>query len=216
MYSATRALGGFGDSAKQALPALAELLTNGNPQIVLYAATTLAIIGDPGKQAIPVIVELLTYSAPSQQAEAVVNGVRSGAASALERMGSEATAAVPSLIQLLADSDKVVRGRSAIALWKIAGRTDGAEVMAANIWPPGIFSSGSSVDLEDQLNALAEMGPAAKAAVPSLHKLCRFNDQVTGPRAFATLKKIDPEAAATVRPLPGWESPSWLPPPAVP
>lgn len=237
VQTAVGTLGLIGDPAREAIPAITELLTNADAGIVASVTAALGAFGDPAKQAIPAIVKLLTYSAPSQQTEAEMNkfgganpeagtakisrererltrNVRIEAARALERMGAEAAVAVPALIQMLTDADKDVRGRSAIALWKIAGRTDGAAEMAANIWPPRNLLGGSeSAAWEDQLNMLAEMGPAAKAAVPNLQKLCRFVNPDIGPRALAILKKIDPEAAAKVRPLPSWESPSWPPPP---
>jgi RNA polymerase sigma factor (sigma-70 family) len=211
VQSAVGTLATIGDSAKQAIPAIAELLTNGDAGIVLSATGALGAFGDPAKQTIPAIVELLTYSVPSQQAERLTRNVRIEAARALERMGSEAAVAVPSLIQMLADSDKDVRGRSTIALWKIAGRTDGAAVVAADLYPPWF----EDTNWEDLLNALAEMGPAAKAAVPNLQKLCRFVNPDIAPRALAILKKIDPEAAAKVRLLPSQEGTN-SPPPAVP
>jgi hypothetical protein len=84
-------------------------------------------------------------------------------------------------------------------------------VVAADLYPPWF----EDTNWEDLLNALAEMGPAAKAAVPNLQKLCRFVNPDIAPRALAILKKIDPEAAAKVRLLPSQEGTN-SPPPAVP
>ena len=220
--SAVATLSTIGDPAQGAIPAIAELLVSGDARTVQSATAALGAFGDSAKQAIPAMVQLLDYSPPSQPAEAepqplpgasreagakglekarqrLANEVRKGAAKALELMGSEAVAAVPALIQKLADADKDVRGRFAVALWKIAGRTDGVAVMAANIWPPKYPGSSDSADWEDQLNALAEMGPAAKVAVPNLLRLCRHQQTPPiAPRALEILRDIDPETAAKV------------------
>jgi hypothetical protein len=131
----------------------------------------------------------------------VVENIRRAAAKSLELMGADAANSVPIFTQMLSDTNKEIRGRAAVALWKIAKRTDGLSVMATNIWPPLLPGSSDPgrVVWEDQLNVLAEMGPAAKAAVPNLLRLCNHRQTPPiAPRALEILRKIDPEVAAGV------------------
>jgi HEAT repeat protein len=85
-----------------------------------------------------------------------------------------------------------------MALWKVAGRTEGATVLSEAIHPPRL----DDPSWHERLAALGEMGPAAKETVANLERLCSWGNQEIREPALAALQEIDPEAAAKVRPLP--------------
>jgi RNA polymerase sigma factor (sigma-70 family) len=206
---------GDAEAVSISVPDLVNLL-NGDAQMRMNAANTLGEMGDYAKDAIPALVELLTYSATPEEAEAEIKTtrqsdqpidpdllktrmndmtrwVKTAGIDALRDIGAEA--AIPQIETMLNDSDQKVRADAGIALWKIAGRTDGASALAGMIYPP----NQSDNLWGESLKTLAAMGPDAKAAVPALQKLCNFVNKGIYEPALAALQKIDPEAAANVR-----------------
>lgn len=199
-----------------AVPDLVGLLQSKDIELRTHAARVLGSLGSCANDAVPALTELLTYSATPEEGrgaaervsgddrldETVVKDrmttstqrVKSSAAEALGHLGPQAEAAIPQLTTLLGDSDKEVRVRAAVALWRISGHTDGVQVLAENV-----SSKFMDPTWHQQLEVLGEMGPTAKAAIPALQYLCRFaNPEIREP-ALTTLSKIAPEMAASQR-----------------
>lgn len=87
-----------------------------------------------------------------------------------------------------------MRASAGIALWKIAGRTDGVAALAGNL------AVNNLVSMNKALATLGEMGSAASPALGAVQHLCKFvNPEIREP-AMATLRKIDPETAGSIAP----------------
>src|SRR5262249_10239007 len=68
------------------------------------------------------------------------------------------------------------------------------------VWVSGLIEAlrhDHSVIRAGAADALAQLGPAAKAAVPSLEKTAKDKAKLVREAASAALKQIDPEAAKT-------------------
>ena len=106
---AVRALGKMGVAAKEAIPALTELLRDREKEenIRLQAAGALGKMGPEAKAAIPALTELLRHE------DGAVGLV---AASILGKMGLQAEATIPTLMEFLRDKEWGVRTAAATAL----------------------------------------------------------------------------------------------------
>ncbi|HYG35449.1 MAG TPA: HEAT repeat domain-containing protein, partial [Clostridia bacterium] len=201
-----------------AIPDLINMLQDKDIELRAAAASTLSDMGSFAKDAIPELVEMLRYSASPEDAYSVLerNGrsgseisearlqgemerlnrcVRSSAAETLESMGQDAESAVPHLSELLSAGDRNVRTAAAMALWRIAGRTDVAPLLVDNIYPP----RPGDPSWEKPIQLLGEMGPAATCSLPTLLRLCKFITPEVREPALAALTKIDPEAATAIK-----------------
>jgi HEAT repeat protein len=132
--------------------------------------------------------------------------IRSGAALALARHGSEAAAAEPELADLLADEGTPVRAAAAIALWHVSGRVGTTVPLIAaglasqdptarqeskeffeqrgpkDAWAaPALGKLASAGNPKDDrlvaLRILAQIGPAASAASPALLECLKDEDE---------------------------------------
>jgi RNA polymerase sigma factor (sigma-70 family) len=197
--------------ASEILREYVEMLNDPNFTLRGTAARSLGSMGSYSKDAVPALTDLLSYSAQREDAAAqlrldgrtdteigedrinqkmasLTRAVRISGAEALQGIGPEASSAIPMLELLLRDADKDVRAAVAIALWKIAGRTDGITAIIESLSP------GSS-RMYEGLDALGEMGPAAGQAIGAVTHLTRFvNPEIRDP-AVAALNKIVPAAA---------------------
>ena len=106
----------------------------------------------------------------------------------LARVGPDASAAVPELVKLLAESDPKVRNEALFTLAAIGPKADSA------VGP--ITEALADKDREVMLSAgyaLGKIGPAAKPAAPQLVKLASAEDELVRLTAVSTLLKIDPQ-----------------------
>lgn len=155
------ALGKMGSSAKAAVPELIIKLKDGKETEKARAAAVLAAIGPGAVIAIPVLIESLQRTEPN---------LKENAAEALGKIGLAARAAIPELRKSLGDRPWV-RVNSALALWEIAGSTEGVPVLIA-----GLQGDDSWIK-ELSLRKLVEIGPpAAASAVPDIRKLLSDKD----------------------------------------
>src|SRR4051812_48325445 len=90
---------------------------------------------------------------------------REDAALTLGALGSKAKAAVPELTTLLTDPSDETREAAAIALWRIERSTEVVPVLVDRLESARDYQTCLRV-----MKVLAEMGPQAKAAVPSLRR----------------------------------------------
>jgi hypothetical protein len=148
------------------------------------ATWALGKIGLDAKAAVPPLIET-----------AKMDREHGLAAEALGRIGAEAKAAVPILVMLLDQSSAQARIRIALAHWRITGH----EETAVKVLTASLTDEQSAVRCA-AADALGEMGPKAKAAVPALIAMTkkktgddRFLDREGARQA---LRKIDPPQAA--------------------
>src|SRR5262249_563738 len=122
------------------------------------AAKSLVHVGTTGsdawRAAVPVLVEGLTQDDEKARLEA---------SEKLHVIGSDAKAAIPALKKLLTDKKRAGRVEGALALGAIAAKGAADSV-------PALIEGLNSSDLQAirSAQALAELGPVAKDAVPEL------------------------------------------------
>jgi hypothetical protein len=114
----------------------------------------------------------------------------SDVASILYRVGPNVTAALPALIRALGDADLGARRRFTEKFW--ANKMDQKVLVSALA---EALRHEHAVIRAGAADALAQLGPAAKAAVPLLLELTKDKSKVAREAAAAALEKIDPEAA---------------------
>lgn len=207
--SALAMTGGF---AAAAVPALTDALSSTDEAMQQQAARALAAIGRPAEAAVPKLIGLLSSSR---------GGVRATAADALGQFGATGAAAVPNLAKLLKDSDDNVRREAVEALGRIGPAASSAvpDLVAALRDSQGAVTVHAAQALghmgpeaarpvaatlkDPQLRKLAllilaDLGPAAKGAVPDLVGLLTDKDVDIRREAQAALAQIGPGASAAI------------------
>jgi HEAT repeat protein len=198
--TATRALGKIGTNS---IPYLLQLYDNEKPDCwnLSTAVTTL------GPRGVPLVPRLIA------ELDSDKTGRATAAAIALGAIGQPASAAAPTLGLRTRDNDPIVRVRAAEALWQIAKDTNTVlPVMVGELdeWSKGAnaliqLTSDSQNESRQQVAArvLAEIGPAAQAAVPLLKTMQRstFEEQRTA--AGNALSRILHPQRSTLNPLVG-------------
>jgi HEAT repeat protein len=173
--------------ASGAVPGLVKLLEDMDQKPDVLVIQLLGRIGPDAKPAVAVLTKGLEHPEP---------GIRSRMAEALANIGPQAKDAVHSFEAALADEDDGVRVAAARALWFVQGDRSGAVpilAQALSIPPEG---KGSNVAMS-AAQALGEIGPAAKEAVPDLVKALGRDDYARGEAAQA-LGCIGPSAEAAI------------------
>jgi hypothetical protein len=174
------ALTGFvilGSNAAPAIPALTKIAGDPAGPGSVFARRALCSMGAP---AVPALTNLLATASPQAKDEIRI---------AFARMGADAQAAIPTLIQDLADSDRVVAGRSAWMLGRIG--------LEPQLVVPALMRA-----LEDRRDsvrqsavfALRNYGDAARPAVPKLQDLLGDDAPLVQREARETLQAITTEA----------------------
>jgi HEAT repeat protein len=176
--AAANAIQSFGPDAAPAVPALLKLLEDRSANYRNQVVSILCELGPVAKSAVPALIKSLeqkTCRCPD------------GMASILGSIGPAAKDAVPTLTALLKHSEPGVRAVSAVALWKIARNPNLvpalAEALQQERWA------------EPAADALGEIGPQAKAALPALELANNYSELGISSAAWAAIKKIDPDAA---------------------
>lgn len=182
----------IGPEASFCWPAIQPLLTNSDPTIrMLAAAASAHITGNP-KIAIPVLVEGLEgriAGVPKSEISVdirqglpgLVTSGREAAAILLGELGSAARAAIPALEQCLEDTNEWVRLAAAQAVCRIGGDSKKAlPVLLAILDSQPAPSHGQSPSpnnygLIRTIEAIEEMGPAARPAIPALERVRTFS-----------------------------------------
>jgi HEAT repeat protein len=154
---ALRALCGFGPDAKIAIPEIrkalrAKLLKSHEKYELDSVAYLLGALPDLGTDAIPLLIEFLN-DVPSVEC-----------AGALATFGPVARDAIPELKKLAQHNDPEVRVAVANALWEIAKDSESITIYSELLSLNGDVASKS-------IEALAKIGPEAKAALPALKKV---------------------------------------------
>lgn len=177
------ALETFGPKAKAAIPTLVRALKNDEANGCFVAAALGAI--DAEGISTPVLIDALG----NEDCD-----MRRFAAFGLSRMGRKAGAAEKALRDGLRDRDLGARIAAARAYWSVSGKADEAVgalrsvLQAPHEWLVQMWAAG----------ALAEIGPAAKAAVPELIACLKSDARYVVSSSAEALGKIGPDAASAV------------------
>lgn len=181
---ATGALARIGSETPDAVPLgkLTDLLRHDDEGVREAASGTLSRMGAGAIPAVPVALELLKDPDP---------GIRADAAGLLGCIGADAETAVPALTALLEEEDFGVLYQAIYALGAFGAAAEPAVAILAKLTAheqAGVISA----------RTLAEIGPAAKAAVPALVE--RLQDERSWIRSSAAhgLGGIGPEAAVAI------------------
>jgi HEAT repeat protein len=183
---AVAALGGYGPEAQVAIPDLVALMKEpaGQGSDVGSAATgALMKVGPAG---MPALAEVLA----DKNAR-----TRALAAEALGNMGEPARSALPRLEGLLKDPDGNVRVVAALAVWKLdPGRA--ADTVA--VLTEGLKRKDKWSIRLDSVVKLAQMGQAAKQAIPALTDMLKDIHGDIRQGAARALAEMGPEARSAV------------------
>jgi HEAT repeat protein len=176
----------FGPDAKPAVPTLVGLLDDRSEPFRELVGDILCAIGPGCRDAVPTLVASLKDG--TARSPAVV-------AKVLGQIGPDAKEAVPELRKALRSDNPTVRCYAAHGLWRIERETRVVPVLAALL----MEKSGQMVI--PAAEALAEMGPDARAALPELRKAALSEKSFyVAHAARRAIEKIDPEEAKKIKP----------------
>jgi HEAT repeat protein len=181
---AVRALGQIRAEARQAVPALAELLKENDEDLRTAGAEVLGNLGDEAGEALPA---LLTASKCRDDSGKV-------ARQALDRIRKAPRSAAPALLPLLKDPEPYVRLKAIEALCEL--EEGDKECLAALL---ELVKRRDSKVRQHAARLLYRYGSAAKQAVPALMEVVR-NDADPQSRilAIGALGAIGPDAKAAI------------------
>jgi HEAT repeat protein len=214
--TATMVLGDFGPAAKDAVPALLELLKDSDPYLPPYAAFSLWQIAKHDR-AIPVLIEKARGSenGPDSEflgqigpeAKAAVSALTKAAADkdafragraieALGKIGAEAKSALP-VIRPFLKTDDLRKVAAAMALWQLERSPEAIPMLIQALHSHKYFdedTEGTHGDLVRwrAADALRDIGPDAKAAIPALRAALYDEDMTVRRAAAAAIQRIDP------------------------
>jgi HEAT repeat protein len=170
---ALQAIQKLGPQADEAVPALIALLKEaGQREDLEEAASALAAIGSEA------VIELTDCVKSSRKA------TRCFALRALQKIGPNAASAIPTVAGVLADADMTVRGLA----WKVLPQL-GPEAVKVLI---PLAKKGDTSTRCRAIDALGEMGPAAKAAIPALREAMKDVSKPVRIAAGRALTKVRP------------------------
>jgi hypothetical protein len=178
-----RAIAAFGKDAAPAVNEISPALADAAPEVRTAAARALAEVGDRAGSAAEALGKALSDSD---------QGVRESVALALREMPGSAVRALPALLVALQDPAPTVRMTVATAL----GRVQGAAAQTVPALAARLDAGESEVQVMRNIAyALGEIGPAARAAIPSLQRIQHLR-----------VKYIAAEAIAHIegKPVPTW------------
>ena len=179
-----RAIGAFGQDAGPGVKAMAEALTDPDPDTRAAAAWALSQMGAAGAPAIPALERAIVD---------VNSRVRSLSAVALRSMGPKAVDAIPALVQALSDPAAYVRAPAADAIGSIGSTAKAAvQPLIERLLAPG----EQVYVLRSVASALGNIGPDAAGALPALQQALKMHRVTyTAQEAILKIKK---------EPVPTW------------
>lgn len=220
---AASALGWFRKDGKTIVPPLVEALKDSESSVRASVAFSLGLMGAEAKPAVPLLIESLKGKAKGK--DLFDDLVRRNAARALGRITKGSDVAVAALVAALKDPGLEVPEFATLALGDIGPAAKDAiaplterlkddkksrlRILAAAslaridpkliktalpILLEGLHSPESAVR-SSAVDALGDLGPLSKAAVPDLLNLLKDKDASLRDRAGRALRRIDKEAA---------------------
>ncbi len=218
-----KALALFGPEAATATPTAIEILQSdrsplGHKQVMIEL---LGRIGSRHPDAIPTLIRTLKMKPPTEKAAARdVNTLRALAGESLAVIGSDATAAIPTLTRMIYDEHELVRRRTVEAIGAIgpaaavampslmetlifdesAAVRDAAEVSLSQLGPSVVepvtrLLSDSESDVRERAaGILARLGKAAQSSADELTNLLGDEDAAVRIRAAEALWSVERDA----------------------
>ena len=210
-WMAAEILGEIGPAASGSADALIAALADKDAHVRAVAASSLPAVNSPAQQAVPALIELY------RREPTVV------AARALSEYGADAEAAIPVLLDCLAnqDLDTELRWNAARTLGKIRERAvkavpvlveslqdeattvrEHAAEALGDIGPPAQAAAADLVRVlkdpaprvrRDAARSLGQIGPAAKSATPAIKELLKDPEAIVRDAAKTALKTLAPE-----------------------
>jgi HEAT repeat protein len=192
-----------------AVHGLVQALEDKQGIVRVYATIALGQIGITNRVAIPGLIKALLDNEQSKTGTGMV-AVRVNAAKVLGNMGSDAKLAVPALQKLMlappwssfTDLEEATKIQAALALWKIASDLNPLLPFLIELLETTTYASTQFMILD----VLAEIGPPAKAAIPTIRKVeqgqrikpnADSRSSEMPDKARKALERIDPESTAT-------------------
>ena len=187
-------LAGLGTNGAVALPLLTNGLSDANPCVRSLAAAGLARITGDVEFAVPRLIKELEHGGPTGETLTIQTSGhliglhhRQLSARLLGEFGEKATNALPNLKKAVNGSERWLHPCAAEAIWKISKDADA-------VLPALIAELQTRISSEIHsmlvLNVLAQMGPAAKPAVPAINAAMKSNLGVRR-HGYAALQKIN-------------------------
>jgi hypothetical protein len=179
-----RAIGAFGEDAGPGVKAVAEALTDPDPDTRAAAAWALSQMAAAGAPAISALEKAIADVNPR---------VRSLSAVALRSMGPKAVDAVPALVQALSDPAAYVRAPAADTIGAVGATARTAvQPLIERLLTPG----EQVYVLRSVASALGNIGPDAAGALPALQQALKMHRVTyTAQEAILKIKK---------EPVPTW------------
>jgi len=190
-------LGWMGSKAHDAIPVLAEAISDPDPAVRLAAAEALWRIEKRPERVLPILIAAVQ----SRQK----NADPRWAVYLVGEIGPQARKAVPALAQALSDPDLELRCRAAEALWEIEARPERliptliALIEATEEYAPeGALWWDLSYIRCRAAAVLGKIGPEARQAVPALIKAIEGGDSILSGSAIDALAEMGLEAKKAV------------------
>jgi HEAT repeat protein len=175
-----------GSDSPEVVLALAAALRDQNGEVRRNALRGLYSFGQRAKPAVPALLEAL------QNPDAAVRVLSARTLLRIDPETVSQASVLPLLLKSLTDNDRVARWAAIEALAEVQNE-------AATVVPAIAERLQQDPDPDVRLVAarcLSQLGRQAQAAAPALLSALKDKDSRVRDRAAATLKKIDPEAAA--------------------
>jgi HEAT repeat protein len=175
---AVDALSSIGPAAKDALPALRRVLLDAvspEPTVCEVSPVTLCKLHRLGADAVPMLLDLISFGTQEGRIECVT---------ALGHIGPGAAKAAPKLAEFLKHDDLKLRLEAAIALCRIEKNLKAVVVLAELLTEQSSLACPAA-------EALAEMGPDAKDALPALKAATMHKAPFVPKAARDAIKKIE-------------------------
>jgi HEAT repeat protein len=191
-YTAVEALAKAGPTARVAIPAIQAMMHKGDTNDRLRAARALWRISKD-QAALRFVIGMLGHKDDT---------VRVAAAGILAEIGPDAQAAVPALRNALKSRKDPARANFALALWCLQWGQKSPQAVALRREAIGVLCTMLREEsAPDVLEALRQIGPEAREAVPDLARL--LHDDKVGIRqgTVAVLGKMAPTVPEAVAPL---------------
>jgi HEAT repeat protein len=202
---AVRALGEIGAAARSAVPAIARLIADPDESVRRNTVAALRRIRPGPQVGVPLFIKIMEDPDPTVRMRAVsalaaggkdavpflVEALKNEKAAywaciALNRIGPEAQAAVPSLTKLLEDKNPQIRREALLALAEI-GKP------AATAIPQIVKTIANSVDRTTAIYTLGRIGVPAANAEEKIKQYINNPDKFLATISIWTLAKLHPE-----------------------
>jgi HEAT repeat protein len=175
---AVDALCAIGPASKEALPAIRRALLDAvspEPTGGTVMEEVLNQLHRLGPDAVPMLVDLVASETPKGMAYGIQE---------LGKIGPGAAEAAPRLAEFLTHEDLELRRLAAVALCKIDKSVKAVQVLAALLSEPTWHARSAA-------EALAEMGPDAREALPALRAALLHDDTIVRHAARLAIRKIE-------------------------